>query len=121
MCANSHHQWDGPTASEIPDFLVCRCAKCGRAVLVRSGAEAALPLGPCGNAGGNPPSADHRLSAGLFESRTQADFPSLLEQAWNVAKSLADFVADGFVTVGAQEYQRRLEILPRHGSCLIAG
>jgi hypothetical protein len=36
--------------------------------------------------------------------------PSLPRQAWNLARSLADFVADGLKTVAFDEYRRRLEI-----------
>lgn len=36
--------------------------------------------------------------------------PSLARQAWNLARSLADFVADGCKTVTAEQYQSRLEI-----------
>ena len=36
--------------------------------------------------------------------------PSLLQQAWNLAGSLADFIADGCKTVTANEYRQRLEI-----------
>lgn len=36
--------------------------------------------------------------------------PSLPRQAWNLARSLADFVADGCRTVGEEDYRRRLEI-----------
>lgn len=36
--------------------------------------------------------------------------PSLARQAWNLAQSLADFVADGCKTVPAELYRLRLEI-----------
>jgi len=36
--------------------------------------------------------------------------PPLAEQAWNLARSLADFLADGCQTVTAGDYRRRLEI-----------
>jgi hypothetical protein len=36
--------------------------------------------------------------------------PPLPRQAWNLARSLADFVADGMKTVTKEQYQRRLEI-----------
>lgn len=36
--------------------------------------------------------------------------PSLARQAWNLARSLADFVADGCKTVSADQYRERLEI-----------
>ncbi|MBC8356991.1 MAG: hypothetical protein H8E66_33890 [Planctomycetes bacterium] len=36
--------------------------------------------------------------------------PGLARQAWNLAASLASFVADGCKTVTEQEYQARLEI-----------
>jgi hypothetical protein len=36
--------------------------------------------------------------------------PPLPRQAWNLARSLADFVADGCRTVTPDEYRRRLEI-----------
>jgi hypothetical protein len=36
--------------------------------------------------------------------------PSLPRQAWNLARALADFVADGCHTVSEEQYRRRLEI-----------
>ena len=36
--------------------------------------------------------------------------PSLVRQAWNLARSLADFVADGCKTVSQEQYRQRLEI-----------
>lgn len=39
-----------------------------------------------------------------------AQFPPLHKQAWNLAKSLADFVADGCQTLSEEQYRRRLEI-----------
>jgi hypothetical protein len=39
-----------------------------------------------------------------------AKFPPLHPQAWNLARSLADFVADGMKTVSQQEYETRLKI-----------
>ncbi|NLX96471.1 MAG: hypothetical protein GXY83_09875 [Rhodopirellula sp.] len=36
--------------------------------------------------------------------------PSLARQAWNLARAMADFVADGCRTVEVSEYRRRLEI-----------
>ena len=36
--------------------------------------------------------------------------PSLSRQAWNLARSLADFAADGFKTVTEDQYRERLEI-----------
>ena len=37
-------------------------------------------------------------------------FPSVHRQVWNLARSLADFVADGCKTVTKEAYARRLEI-----------
>ena len=36
--------------------------------------------------------------------------PSLPRQAWNLARALAGFVADGCKTVTEEQYRRRLEI-----------
>ncbi len=36
--------------------------------------------------------------------------PPLREQAWNLVRSLADFVADGCKTVSEDQYRQRLEI-----------
>ncbi|WP_437187877.1 hypothetical protein SH668x_001288 [Planctomicrobium sp. SH668] len=36
--------------------------------------------------------------------------PSLLQQGWNLAQTLAAFTADGFQTVSKVEYERRLRI-----------
>jgi len=36
--------------------------------------------------------------------------PSLARQAWNLARSLADFAADGCRTVSAAQYRQRLEL-----------
>jgi hypothetical protein len=55
-----------------------------------------------------------------------ASFPSLHRQAWNLARALADFVADGCTTVSRQEYEARLAVCDacdqRHGNrCLVCG
>lgn len=52
--------------------------------------------------------------------------PSLSRQAWNLARALADFVADGCKTVTADEYRRRLEICDtcdqrRNNRCMKCG
>ncbi|WP_437202994.1 DUF6171 family protein [Planctomicrobium sp. SH664] len=67
-----------------------------------------------------PPAALNR------EQAAPARFPSLLQQGWNLASSLASFIADGARTVSPEEYQQRLEICDtcelRHGSrCLKCG
>jgi hypothetical protein len=36
--------------------------------------------------------------------------PPLAQQMWNLARSLADFVADGCKTVDEEQYRQRLEI-----------
>ena len=38
------------------------------------------------------------------------EFPSLPRQAWNLARALTDFVADGCHAVSHEEYRQRLEI-----------
>jgi len=43
-------------------------------------------------------------------NRHQQRPPSLARQAWNLARSLAEFVADGCKTVSETEYRERLEI-----------
>lgn len=52
--------------------------------------------------------------------------PSLVRQAWNLTRSLADFVADGCKLVDRDEYQRRLEVCDvcefrRGNQCLECG
>lgn len=52
--------------------------------------------------------------------------PSLSRQAWNLARSLADFVADGLRTVTADQYRQRLEICDtcdrrRGNRCMVCG
>ncbi len=52
--------------------------------------------------------------------------PSLVRQAWNLATSLADFVADGCRTVSAEQYHERLEICDgcphrRNNRCMKCG
>ena len=52
--------------------------------------------------------------------------PSLARQAWNLAQSLADFVADGFKTVSEEQYRQRLEICDacdqrRNNRCMQCG
>ncbi len=44
------------------------------------------------------------------QTPTPSKPPSLVRQAWNLAQSLADFVADGCKTVTRDEYAQRLEI-----------
>jgi hypothetical protein len=50
-----------------------------------------------------------RLSDGTREVHKH-EMPSLAKMGWNIATSLASFVADGCKTVDADEYKRRLEI-----------
>ena len=52
--------------------------------------------------------------------------PSLARQAWNLARSLADFVVDGCKTVTREQYQARLEICDgcdhrRNNRCMKCG
>ena len=52
--------------------------------------------------------------------------PPLARQAWNLARSLADFVADGCKTVTPEQYQARLEICDgcdhrRNNRCMKCG
>ncbi len=52
--------------------------------------------------------------------------PSLARQAWNLAQSLADFVADGCTTVSEEQYRERLEICDtcperRNNRCMKCG
>ncbi len=52
--------------------------------------------------------------------------PNLTRQAWNLARALADFVADGCRTVTAEQYRQRLEVCDvcehrRRNRCLKCG
>lgn len=52
--------------------------------------------------------------------------PPLRRQAWNLARSLAAFVADGCRTVDAEQYRQRLETCDtcehrRNGRCMKCG
>ena len=52
--------------------------------------------------------------------------PSLARQAWNLAQSLADFVADGCTTVSEEQYRQRLKICDtcperRNNRCMKCG
>ena len=52
--------------------------------------------------------------------------PSLARQAWNLAESLASFVADGCHLVTAEQYRQRLEICDvcearRENRCMVCG
>jgi hypothetical protein len=47
-------------------------------------------------------------TAGVDEASQKP--PPLVRQAWNLARSLADFVADGCKTVSEEQYRGRLEI-----------
>ena len=52
--------------------------------------------------------------------------PSLARQAWNLAQSLADFVADGCKTVSEEDHRRRLKICDtcdhrRNNRCMKCG
>jgi hypothetical protein len=44
------------------------------------------------------------------EQRGKEAFPPLSTQAWSLAQAVATFVGDGFRTVAAAQYQKRLEI-----------
>jgi hypothetical protein len=55
-----------------------------------------------------------------------ADFPPWRRQAWNLARALADFLADGCQTLTEEQYRRRLEICDtcdrrRGNRCLVCG
>ena len=55
-----------------------------------------------------------------------SEFPPLHRQAWNLARSLADFVADGLKTLSKEEYEARLKICDacdqrRGNRCLVCG
>ena len=65
-------------------------------------------------------------SSGMAAPTAPGQPPSLVRQAWNLARSLADFVADGCRTVTADEYRARLEICDacdhrRHNRCMKCG
>jgi len=45
--------------------------------------------------------------------KPQGRFPPLHRQAWNLARSLADFLADGCKTLTQEQYRARLEICDR--------
>ncbi len=52
--------------------------------------------------------------------------PNLVRQAWNLARSLTDFVADGCKTVTADQYRQRLDICAgcthrRNNRCMKCG
>ncbi len=82
-------------------------------VWTRSADQLPVVEGPCpGSEAGEPKGA--------------ARMPSLAQQAWNLASSLADFVADGCRTVSPEDYQQRLEICDgcdqrRDNRCLKCG
>ena len=63
--------------------------------------------------------------ARISETRP-SDFPPLHRQAWNLARALADFVADGLKTVSKEQYEARLQICDgcdrrRENRCLVCG
>jgi len=45
--------------------------------------------------------------------KPQGRFPPLRRQVWNLARSLADFLADGCKTLTQEQYRARLEICDR--------
>lgn len=63
-----------------------------------------VPVGPAPDETTRPDGAEAPAS------RDPGQPPSLARQAWNLARSLADFVADGCKTVTPEQYQARLEI-----------
>ena len=85
-------QWDRVSES------VWRCVACGRErAWVKPGPPPAIncPL--------SPPAA-----APVWTSHEE--MPSVGQQAWNLAGSLAAFISDGCALVDAEEYARRLRI-----------
>lgn len=57
---------------------------------------------------------------------TNGKAPPLIELAWNLTQSLADFTADGFKTLSTEQYQQRLEVCDecdrrRESQCLECG
>jgi hypothetical protein len=67
-----------------------------------------------------------RGTSAVQPSAAPSDFPPLHRQAWNLARSLASFVADGCTTVAKEQYQCRLAICDtcdqrRGNRCLVCG
>ncbi len=58
----------------------------------------------------HPPSVPVGHSPNEPDTRPTSGPPSLARQAWNLARSLTHFVADGCKTVTKEQYQERLEI-----------
>ncbi len=70
--------------------------------------------------------ADRESPADSASRHRAVQLPSLARQAWNLAQSLADFVADGCHLVTADQYRQRLEICDtcdhrRDNRCLKCG
>ncbi len=60
---------------------------------------------------GTPNPALEAASAGCVVVSTRVgNMPPLRRQAWNLARSFADFVADGCKMVSTAQYRQRLEI-----------
>jgi hypothetical protein len=91
------HVWNRRPDSDLPGFVAFCCSACGLAVWTYAEEELARvdPLCPGPNSSASP--ANNKL-------------PSLVQQAWNLAGSLVDFIADGCRTVTKDQYRRRLEI-----------
>ncbi len=68
-----------------------------------------VPVGHVSNVS-DPPEGPVSTTSGTSQSRPTSGPPSLARQAWNLARSLADFVADGCKTVTAEQYEHRLAI-----------
>lgn len=65
-----------------------------------------LPAAPIAS----KPSTNQEPRAHSASARRDQRPPSLVRQAWNLAESLASFVADGCHLVTAEQYRQRLEI-----------
>jgi hypothetical protein len=91
------HQWQQLPDARLPGGVAFRCAQCALTVWTRSGDQLPVVDATCPG-----PEATERQGV--------ARMPSLAAQAWNLAGSLADFLADGCRTVRPDDYQRRLEI-----------
>jgi hypothetical protein len=59
---------------------------------------------------GRGPGQFPELSAGTAANAPPAEGPGLLQRAWNLAGSIAAFVADGFHTVTVEQFGLRLQI-----------
>lgn len=95
---SQEHIWEEAGTPAGNGFLLYRCSRCKGKYFVRPGYEWQIEQTAC------------TVPGDEASKKGPKRMPSLMQQAWNLAHSLSEFVADGLKTVTEEQYRQRLEI-----------